>query len=59
MRSTPRQAGDRLVAEQPRGQVQTFFDELKNGTTSYRTGASLGAQIAQEYRGRRRIIEQP
>lgn len=33
-------------------QLQTFFDELKNGTRNYRTVASLDAQIAQEYRGR-------
>ena len=49
---TPRQTGDRLIAEQARSQVQTFFDELKNGTKGYRTVADLGAQIAQEYRGR-------
>ena len=51
-RSPSRQAGDRLVAEQARSQVRTFFDELKNGTRNYRTVASLDAQIAQEYRGR-------
>ena len=32
--------------------MQTFFDEIKNGTRNYRTVASLNAQIAQEYRGR-------
>ena len=37
---------------QAQSQVQTFFDELKNGTRNYRTVASLDAQIAQEYRGR-------
>lgn len=41
----------RIVALAQR-QVQTFFDELKNGTENYRTVASLGGQIAQEYRGR-------
>ena len=51
-RSPSRQAGDRLVADQARIQVRTFFDELKNGTRNYRTVASLDAQIAQEYRGR-------
>ena len=33
-------------------QVQTFFDELKNGTLNYRTIASFDGQIAQAYRGR-------
>ena len=37
---------------QAQSQVQSFFDELKNGTQNYRTIASLGGQIAQEYRGR-------
>ncbi len=37
---------------QAQSQVQSFFDELKNGTLNYRTIASLGGQIAQEYRGR-------
>ncbi len=32
--------------------MQTFFDELKNGTRNYRTVASLREQVAQEYRGR-------
>ena len=32
--------------------MQTFFDELKNGTRNYRTVASLSGQITQEYRGR-------
>ena len=47
-----RQAGDQLIAERARSQVQTFFDELKNGTSNYRTIDNLDAQIAQEYRGR-------
>ena len=51
-RSSARQAGDVLVVAQAQRQVQTFFDELKNGTRNYRTVASLDAQIAQEYRGR-------
>jgi len=50
--SASRQAGDELVVAQAQRQVQTFFDELKNGTSNYRTVASLDAQIAQEYRGR-------
>ena len=50
--STPRQVGDQLVADQAKNQIQTFFDELKNGTRNYRTVASLDAQIAQEYQGR-------
>ena len=37
---------------QAQSQVQSFFDELKNGTRNYQTIASLGGQIAQEYRGR-------
>ncbi|MCY3597462.1 MAG: hypothetical protein OXG71_08520, partial [Rhodospirillales bacterium] len=50
--SISRQSGDRFVAAQAQRQVQTFFDELKNGTQNYRTIASLDAQIAQAYRGR-------
>ena len=50
--SLSRQVGDRLVIAQAQRQVQTFFDELKNGTKNYRTIASLDAQIAQAYRGR-------
>ena len=50
--SNSRQSGDRLVVAQAQRQVQTFFDELKNGTQNYRTIASLDAQIAQAYRGR-------
>lgn len=44
--------GRRRVIEQAQRQVQTFFDELKNGTRNYETVASLGGQVAQEYRGR-------
>ena len=47
-----RLAGQRIIEEQARRQVRTFLDELKNGTTNYRTVASLGDQVAQEYRGR-------
>ncbi len=47
-----RLAGKRIIEEQTRGQVRTFLDELRNGTTNYRTVASLGDQVAQEYRGR-------
>ncbi len=50
--SISRKAGDRLIVTQAQSQVQSFFDELKNGTLNYRTIASLGGQIAQEYRGR-------
>ncbi len=32
--------------------MRTFMDELKNGTTNYRTVASLGDEVAKEYRGR-------
>ena len=41
-----------IIEEQARRQVRTFLDELKNGTRNYRTVASLGSQVAQEYRGR-------
>ena len=41
----------RIIEEQARSQVRSFLDELKNGTTNYRTVASLGDQVAQEYRG--------
>ena len=50
--SRSRTAGDKLIIAQVRRQVQTFFDELKNGTLNYRTIASLDGQIAQAYRGR-------
>ena len=51
-RSSARQAGDEFVVAKAQREVQTFFDELKNGTSKYRTVASLDAQITQEYRGR-------
>ncbi len=47
-----RRAGERIVREQARRKVRTFLDELKNHTSDYRTVASLGGQVAQEYRGR-------
>ena len=50
--SPSRQTGDDILVAQAQRQLQTFFDELKNGTRNYRTVASLDAQIAQEYRGR-------
>ena len=50
-RSIPRAAGDKMIVAQARRQVQTFFDELKNGTQNYRTIASLNEQIVQAYRG--------
>ena len=51
-RSISKKAGDDHIVAQAQSQVQSFFDELKNGTQNYRTIASLGGQIAQEYRGR-------
>ena len=42
--SAARQAGEDLVVAQAQRQIQTFFDELKNGTSNYRTVASLDAQ---------------
>ena len=51
-RSTSRRFGDKLIVRQAQQQVQTFFDELKNGTRNYRTITSLSSQITQEYRGR-------
>ena len=50
--SKSRKAGNKHIVTQAQRQVQSFFDELKNGTLNYRTIASLGGQIAQEYRGR-------
>ena len=47
-----RLVGKRIIDEQARRQVRTFLDELKNGTRNYRTVASLGGQVVQEYRGR-------
>ena len=48
----PARAAGHIVDEQARGQIRTFLAELQNGTRNYRTVASLGAQVAQEYRGR-------
>ena len=48
----PTQAGNRVIADHAKREVRTFFDEIKNGTRTYRTVASLDAQVAQEYRGR-------
>lgn len=45
-------ASQRIIEEQARRQMRTFLDELKNGTTNYRTVASLGDEVAKEYRGR-------
>ena len=50
--STSRRSGDELIRAQAQSQVQTFFDELKNGTQNYQTIASLDRQIVQAYRGR-------
>ena len=47
-----RLAAKPIIEEQARRQVRTFLDELRNGTRNYRTVASLGSQVAQEYRGR-------
>ena len=47
-----RLAGEQIINEQAGRQVRTFLDELRNGTRNYRTVASLGDQVAQEYRGR-------
>ena len=48
----PARAARHIVDEQARRQIRTFLAELQNGTRNYRTVASLGAQVAQEYRGR-------
>jgi len=47
-----RLAGQRIIEEQSQRQVRTFLDELRHRTSLYRTVASLGDQVAQEYRGR-------
>ena len=39
-RSSARQTGDALIVDQAQSEVQTFFDELKNGAQHYRTIAS-------------------
>ena len=52
LRPTSRSFADTLIVDQAQQQVQTFFDELKNGTRNYRTISSLSGQIAQEYSGR-------
>lgn len=51
-RSTSREVGDCLILDKAHGQIQSFFDELKNNTRNYRTISSLDGQIAQAYRGR-------
>ena len=50
--STSRTAGNTIIKDHSCNQLQTFFDELKNGTRNYRTVASLDSQVAQAYRGR-------
>lgn len=45
-------SGLSAVVNQAQDQLETFFDELKNGTKNYQTVTSLSEQIAQEYRGR-------
>ena len=47
-----KRAGDSIIIGHAQAQVRTFFDELKNGTSNYRTIANFGSQVAQEYRGR-------
>ena len=47
-----RLAGQPIIEEQSRRQVRTFLDELRHRTSLYRTVASLGDHVAQEYRGR-------
>ena len=47
-----RNAGDRIIIDHAQAQLRTFFDELKNGTSNYKTIANLGSQVAQEYQGR-------
>ena len=49
---SPTRLAGTIVREQARRQVRTFLDELRNGTRNDRTVASLGGQVAQEYRGR-------
>ena len=45
-------AGKRIIEAQARRQVRTFLDELRNRTSLYRMVASLGDEVAREYRGR-------
>ena len=47
-----RKSGDKLIEDHAQRQIQTFLDEIKNGTRNYRTIASLDEQISQAYRGR-------
>ena len=47
-----RKSGDKLIEDHAQRQLQTFLDEIKNGTRNYRTIASLDEQISQAYRGR-------
>ena len=50
--SASKAAGIKAVRDHSRSQLQTFFDELKNGTQNYRTLASLDSQVSQAYQGR-------
>ena len=50
--SLARLSGNKQIVEHSLGEVRTFVDELKNGTSKYKTIASLGGQIAEAYRGR-------
>ena len=50
--SPARLNGNKQIVEHSLGEVRTFIDELKNGTSKYKTIASLGGQIAEAYRGR-------
>ena len=50
--STSRTAGNKIIRDHSHRQLQTFFDELKNGTQINRTLVSLDSQVVQEYQGR-------
>ncbi|MCY4155840.1 MAG: hypothetical protein OXF66_00095 [Gammaproteobacteria bacterium] len=50
--SHSRQRANEEIVAYSRNQIHSFLDELKNGTSKYRTIASLSSQVAEAYRGR-------
>lgn len=47
-----KKAGDSIIIDHAQAEMRTFFDELKNGTSGYKTITSLSSQVTQEYQGR-------
>lgn len=47
-----KKAGDSIITDHAQAEMRTFFDELKNGTSGYKTITNLSSQVTQEYQGR-------